>query len=109
MSASLPAEASGEAQALAALGNALERLGAGSARRLAEVAVLAHAFPRWAAWLSEGSGTWTAARPAGSMPPGPEAPMVWVRADTAGELANLMHAADARWPTHGRGVPGTGE
>ena len=112
-SADLPAQASGDAQALAALGDALDRLGAGSARRLAEVAALVHAFPRWAVWVPEGSGTWTAARPAGSMPPGPEAPMVWVRAETAGELATLMRAADARWPTHGGGghmhVPGTGE
>jgi hypothetical protein len=90
------AGASGDAQALAALGEALERLGAGCARRLTEVVVLVRAFPRWAVWVPAGSGTWTAARPAGSMPPGPEAPMVWVRAGTAGELAGQMRTVDAQ-------------
>jgi hypothetical protein len=88
--------ASGDAQALAALGEALDRLDAGSARHLAEVAILVRAFPRWAVWVPASSATWTAARPAGSMLPGPEAPMVWVRAGTAGELAGLMRAADAQ-------------
>jgi hypothetical protein len=74
-SADPSARASGDAQALATLGEALDRLGAGSARRLAEVAVLVRAFP------------------------GPEAPMVWVRAGTAGELASLMRAADAQLPS----------
>ena len=98
-SADPSAGASGDAQALATLGEALDRLGAGSARRLAEVAVLVRAFPRWAVWVPAGGVTWTAARPAGSMPPGPEAPMVWVRAGTAGELASLMRAADAQLPS----------
>ena len=43
-------------------------------------------------------GEWVAMRPAESVPPGPEAPMVWVRAGTAGELADLMKAADAQLP-----------
>ena len=90
------AGASGDAQALAALGDALDRLGAGSARRLAEVAVLVRGFPRWAFWMPTDVGIWTAARPAGSMSPGPEAPMVWVRAEMAAELASLMRAADAQ-------------
>jgi GNAT superfamily N-acetyltransferase len=101
-SAGLPAEASGDSQSLTVLGDALDRLGLASARRLAEAAVLIRAFPRWAVWLPEGSGTWTAARPAGLMPPGPEAPMVWVRAGTAGQLASLMRAADTQLPTDGR-------
>jgi hypothetical protein len=91
-----PAGASGDAQALAALSEALDRLGAGPARLLAEVAVLVRAFPRWAVWLPAGGGLWTAVRPAGLMPPGPEVPMVWVRAGAAGELAALMRAADAQ-------------
>jgi hypothetical protein len=95
-SADPSAGAIGDAQALAALGEALDRLGAGSLRRLAEVAVLVHAFPRWAVWVPEGGDTWTAVRPAGSMFPGPEAPMIWVRAGMAGELASLMRAADAQ-------------
>ncbi len=56
------------------------------------------AFPQWAVWLPADRGAWTAVRPADSMPPGPEARMVWVRAGTAGELASLMQAADARLP-----------
>ena len=95
-SADPSAGASGDAQALAALGEALDRHGVGSARHLAEVAVLLRAFPRWAVWAPAGGGTWTAVRPAGSMPPGPEASMVWVRAGTASELAALMRAADAQ-------------
>jgi hypothetical protein len=95
------AGASDDTQALAALGEALDRLGAGSARHLAEVAVLVRAFARWAIWVPAGDGKWTAARPAGSMPPGPEAPMVWVRAGTAAELAGVMRTADARLPSAG--------
>jgi hypothetical protein len=90
-----PAGPDDDAQALEALAGALDQLGAGNARRLAEVAVLMRAFPCWAAWLSADGRTWTAARPAGSMPPGPEAPMVWVRAETVSELAERMRAADA--------------
>lgn len=101
-SADPSAGARGDAQALMALGEALDQLGAGSARRLAEFAVLVHAFPRWAVWIPTGSGMWTAARPAGSMPPGPEAPMVWVKAAWAGELAALIRAADARYPSDRR-------
>lgn len=57
MSSAYPsAEASDKAQAPAALGEALDRLGASSARRLAEVAVLMHAFPRWAVWVPSDAG-----------------------------------------------------
>ena len=89
-----PGRTGGDAQALAALGDALDRLGAGSVRGLAEVVALVRAYPRWAIWLPADGREWTAVRPAGSMPPGPEAPMVWVRAGTAGELASRMLAAD---------------
>jgi hypothetical protein len=54
------------------------------------------AFPQRAIWLPTDGGTWTAARPADSMPPGPEVPMIWMQAGTPGELAVLMQAADAR-------------
>jgi hypothetical protein len=84
------------ALALADLRNALGPFGARLPRGLAEAAILLCAFPQWAVWLPADGGVWTAVRPAGSMPPGPEAPMVWVRAGTAGELAGLMQAADAR-------------
>ena len=91
-------EVSGEAQALAALGDALERLDAGSVRVLAEVAVLLRAHPQWAIWLPAGGREWTAVRSAGSSPPGPEMPMIWVRAGTAGELADMMGRADSQLP-----------
>lgn len=83
-----------DAQALAALGDAVDRLGAGRVRGLVEVVALVHAHPRWGIWLAADGREWTAVRPAGLMPPGPEAPMVWVRAGTAGELASRMRAAD---------------
>jgi hypothetical protein len=86
---------------LAALGEALDWIGAGRVRRLAEVVVLLRAFPQWAVWLPTGGVLWTAVRPAGSMAPGPEVPMLWVRAVTAGELAGLMRAADARLSSGG--------
>jgi hypothetical protein len=81
-------------QAVTVLGEALDRLGAGGIRVLAEVAVLLHVHPRWAVWLPAGDREWTAVRPAGSVPPGPEVPTVWARAETAGQLAVLMQRAD---------------
>lgn len=92
------ARASDDAQALAALRDALGRFGACHPRGLAEAAILLCAFPEWAVWLLADRGMWTALRPAESVPPGPEAPMVWVRAETAGELAGMMQAADAQLP-----------
>jgi len=89
-----PGRTGGDAHALAALGDALDWLGAGSVRGLVEVVALVRAHPRWGIWLAADGREWTAVRPAGSMPPGPEAPMVWVRAGTAGELASRMLAAD---------------
>ena len=68
---SCSAGAIGDAQALAALGEALDQLGAGSARRLAEIAGLSRVFPRRAIWPPMGSDLWTAVRPAGLMPPDP--------------------------------------
>jgi len=91
-----PASASDDAQALAALRDALGPFGACRPRGLAEAAILLCAFPQWAVWLPADRGAWTAARPADSMPPDQEVPMVWVRAGTAGELAGLMQAADAQ-------------
>jgi hypothetical protein len=93
-----PTGAGGNGQALAALGNALDQLGVGSVRVLAEAAVLLRAYPRWAVWLAANGREWTAVRPAGSMAPGPEAPMIWVRAETAGQLAVLMQRANQQLP-----------
>jgi hypothetical protein len=70
------AGAAGDAQALTALGDALDRLGARDIRVLAEAVVLLRAHPHWAVWLPADGGGWTAVRPAGWMPPGPEVPAV---------------------------------
>jgi len=90
---------SDDAQALADLRKALGPFGARLPRGLAQAAILLCAFPQWAVWLPADRAAWTAARPADSTPPRPGAPMVWVRAETAGELADLMQAADARSPS----------
>ena len=92
------ARVSDDAQALGALRDALGPFGARHPRGLAEAAILLCAFPQWAVWLPADRDEWAAMRPAESVPPGPEAPMVWVRAGTAGELADLMKAADAQLP-----------
>lgn len=84
------------AQALADLRNALGPFGTCLPSGLAEATILMCAFPHWAVWLPDDDrGAWTAARPADSIAPGPEAQMVWVRAGTVGELATRMQAADS--------------
>jgi hypothetical protein len=62
---------------------------------LAELAVLYRDHPRWAVWIPAAGGEWAAARPAGSRPPAPEVPMIWVHAGTAAELGRRMSRADA--------------
>ena len=89
---------SGTARALTALGDALERLDASGVRVLAEVAFLLRAHPHWAIWMPVGGREWTAVRSAGSSQPSPEIPMIWVRAGTAGELADMMRRADSQVP-----------
>ncbi len=74
-----PAMPSDNAQALADLPDALGPLGGHLPHGLAETAILLCAFPQWAVWLPACRGVWTEVRPAGSMPPGPEAPMVRVQ------------------------------
>ena len=61
---------------------------------LAEAVILLREHPQWAFWLPVSGGAWAAIRPASSRPPSPELPTIWVHADTASELANLMQAAD---------------
>jgi hypothetical protein len=61
---------------------------------LAEAIILLRDHPQWAIWLPASGGNWIAIRPASSRPPTPELPTIWVHADTAGELAELMQAAD---------------
>jgi hypothetical protein len=96
-----PLEAYGDVQALSALGDALDQLGARSVRVLVEAAILLRAFPRWAIWLPPTGGTWTAARSADSRPPGPEIPMIWVTAGTASELADRLRTIDSQLPLPG--------
>jgi hypothetical protein len=62
---------------------------------IAELVALYRNHPRWAVWLPAEGRQWTAVGPAGSRPPGPEVPMIWVRAGTAAELAARMRQADA--------------
>ena len=83
-----------DAQALMALGVALDRLGVGSVRGLAEVALLVRGFPQWAVGRQASGRLWVAVRSAGSRPLGPETPTVWARAGSAAELADRMRAGD---------------
>lgn len=82
----------------------LEQFEVADARALAEAVTLHWDHPRWAVWLpAAGGGVWTAVRPVSARLPGPEMPMVWVRADTAQELGARMQQADAGLsPGHGR-------
>jgi hypothetical protein len=61
---------------------------------LAEATILLRDHPQWAIWLPASRRDWIAIRPASSRPPAPELPTIWVHAETASELANLMKAAD---------------
>jgi hypothetical protein len=61
---------------------------------LAEAIILLRDHPHWAIWLPASGADWNAIRPASSRPPSPELPTIWVHAETASELANLMKAAD---------------
>jgi hypothetical protein len=89
-------EVNGDVEALIALGDALERLGVTGALVLVQVAYLLRTYPRWAVWLPATDGEWTAVRPAGSRLPGPEMTMLWLKAETARELARMMRRADAQ-------------
>ena len=79
----------------AVVSDVLERLGLADPLALAEVALLHRDHPRWAVWVPAAGGEWAAVRPAGSRPPGPEVPMLWVSAATAAELGGRMSRADA--------------
>jgi hypothetical protein len=64
------------------------------AETLALLTALYRDHPRWAIWLPLPGGQWTAVRPAGSRPPSPQMPMLWVHADTSVDLADQMRRAD---------------
>jgi hypothetical protein len=72
----------------------LEEFGVTDALAIAEVVALFRDHPQWALWLPGPGDAWVAARSAGSRPPGPEVPMIWVRAGTASELGGRMSQAD---------------
>jgi hypothetical protein len=79
----------------ALVSDAIEGLGLADPLTLAEVALLHRDHARWAVWVPAAGGEWAAVRPAGSRPPGPEVPMLWVCAATAAELGGRMSRADA--------------
>jgi hypothetical protein len=84
-------------QALTELSDVLAHAGAsGHVRALAQAALVMHDHPAWAVWLPAHGSGWTATRPAGSRPPGPNLPMLWVHADTAEQLVGLIQAADSQ-------------
>jgi hypothetical protein len=79
---------------VAVVRDVLEGAGVADALVVAEAVVLCRDHPEWAVWRPAPGGGWTAVRPAGSRPPGPEVAMVWVQADSAGELDARMRRAD---------------
>lgn len=81
---------------ISVLRDVLEELGASDSQVLAEIVWLHLDHPLWAVWLPVDGRGWTAVRPAGSRPPGPEVPLLWVHATTAAQLDVRMHSADAR-------------
>ena len=91
-----PAAGADNAGLASVVRDVLEQHGLTDALTLAEVVVLYRDHPRWAVWMPVAGGEWAAARPAGSRPPGPEVPMLWVRAGTAADLGGRMSRADAR-------------
>lgn len=97
-----PSDADGNEDFIAAVRGVLEQFGSANAQALAEVASLHLRYPLWAVWLPAGGRDWVAVRPAGSRPPGPEVPMVWVAAETAAELSARMCLVDTGF------IPGYG-
>jgi hypothetical protein len=84
-----------DVKAVAALSEALGQLGVDSRiLALAVAALVMRDHPHWAVWLPASDRDWTAIRPAGSRPPAPDLPMIWVNAATASELASLMRSVD---------------
>jgi hypothetical protein len=96
-----------------------EEIGVTDALTFAELVALYRDHPRWAVWLPAPGGQWAAARPAGSRPPGPEMPLIWVDAGTPAELGARMGQADGTlalgqgqllggWPRSHQGTSGCG-
>jgi hypothetical protein len=89
-----PGGSYGDTDLVSVVRGALEQLAVAGAAAIAEAAALHRDHPRWAVWLPVGDCEWAAMRPAGSRPPAPEMPMVWVRGSTAAELSARMRQAD---------------
>ena len=90
----------------AAVVSRLEKPGVTDAPVIAEVVALHRDHPQWAVWLPVPGGEWAALRPAGSQPPNPEIPMIWVRASTADGLAERMRGVDAHLTASAGGLGG---
>jgi len=90
-----PGAASHDGGLISVLRDALEQLGAPHSRALAEIVWLHLDHPQWAVWLPVDGRDWTAVRSAGSRPPGPEMPLLWVHATTAAQLDVRMRSADS--------------
>ena len=86
---------SGVLEQFSAVSGVLEQFGSPDPQVLAEVVLLNLNHPLWAVWLPVSGRGWVAARPAGSRPPGPEMPMLWVIAESAADLSARMRRADA--------------
>ena len=91
-----PAAGADDAGLASVVRDVLEQHGVTDALTLAEVVVLYRDHPRWSIWMPVAGGEWAAVRPAGSRPPGPEVPMLWVHAGTAADLGGRMSRADER-------------
>ncbi len=72
----------------------LAGLDAGARQVMAEVIGLHREFPSWAVWVPHRGRPWIAVRPASARAPGPDLPMIWVRAGTVADLAARMRGAE---------------
>jgi hypothetical protein len=76
---------------------ALAGLDAEASEVIGQVIALYREFPAWAVWLPYRGRPWMAVRPASARAPGPDLPMIWVRAGTAAVIcpdAGRGRAAD---------------
>lgn len=60
-------------------------------------------FDPWGIWVPSSPGSpWRAVRPAGSRPPGPSMPLLWVESETAVGLRQAMARANITLGPHAR-------
>jgi hypothetical protein len=89
------ADAGGDEDFIPAVRAVLGQLGSANAQALAEIVSLRRDHPLSAVWPAVLGRGWVAGRPAGSRPPGPEGPLVWVFGETSADLAARMCVADS--------------